>query len=162
MSWRYAEKAPWQSAFYYCALSTSIMRNIEAVIPHYSFWWCAVVKRHACRHANFVLRGRGTDNRQMILTVNVQSPVFSLSVLIWCTQLSQVSLTLYLLGVKKELSGVNSATLHGVKRTFDCLRMRFKRKSIVMSEAVTPFYFTKLTPVYYLRNFSDVFILLNK
>ena len=70
------------------------------------------------------------------------------------TQLSQVSLTLYLLGVKKELSGVNSATLHGVKRTFDCLRMRFKRKSIVMSEAVTPFYFTKLTPVYYLRNFS--------
>ena len=30
---------------------------------------------------------------------------------------------------KKELSGVNSATLHGVKRTFDCLRMRFKRKS---------------------------------
>ena len=35
------------------------------------------------------------------------------------TQLSQVSLTLYLLGVKKELSGVNSATLHGVKRTFD-------------------------------------------
>ena len=72
------------------------------------------------------------------------------------TQLSQVSLTLYLLGVKKELSGVNSATLHGVKRTFDCLRMRFKRKSIVLSEAVTPFYFTKLTPVYYLRNFSFV------
>ena len=70
------------------------------------------------------------------------------------TQLSQVSLTLYLLGVKKELSGVNSATLHGVKRTFDCLRMRFKRKSIVLSEAVTPFYFTKLTTVYYLRNFS--------
>ena len=30
------------------------------------------------------------------------------------TQLSQVSLTPYLLGVKKELSGVNSATLHGV------------------------------------------------
>ena len=30
------------------------------------------------------------------------------------SQLSQVSLTLYLLGVKKELSGVNSATLHGV------------------------------------------------
>ena len=55
---------------------------------------------------------------------------------------------------KKELSGVNSATLHGVKRTFDCLRMRFKRKSIVLSEAVTPFYFTKLTSVYYLRNFS--------
>ena len=32
--------------------------------------------------------------------------------------------------------------------------MRFKRKSIVLSEAVTPFYLTKLTPVYYLRNFS--------
>ena len=60
---------------------------------------------------------------------------------------------------KKELSGANSATLHGVKRTFDCLRMRFKRKSIVMSEAVTPFYFTKLTPVYYLRNFSYVMVL---
>ena len=74
------------------------------------------------------------------------------------TQLSQVSLTLYLLGVKKELSGVNSATLHGVKRTFDCLRMRFKRKSFVLSEVVTPFYFTKLTPVYYLRNFSIMFI----
>ena len=29
-------------------------------------------------------------------------------------QLSQVLLTLYLLGVKKELNGVNSATLHGV------------------------------------------------
>ena len=69
------------------------------------------------------------------------------------SQLSQVSLTLYLLGVKKELNGVNSATFHGVKRTFDCLRMRYKRKTIVLSEAVTPFYFMKLTPVYYLRNF---------
>ena len=68
-------------------------------------------------------------------------------------QLSQVSLTLYLLGVKKELNGVNSATLHEIKRTFDYLRMRFKRKSIVQSEAVTPFYFMKLTPGYYLRNF---------
>ena len=32
--------------------------------------------------------------------------------------------------------------------------LRRRRKSIVLGEAVTPFYFTKLTSVYYLRNFS--------
>ena len=40
--------------------------------------------------------------------------LLSPKIFFYLTQLSQVSLTLYLLGVKKELSGVNSATLHGV------------------------------------------------
>ena len=46
----------------------------------------------------------------------------------------QASLTLYLLGVKKELSGVNSATLHGVKRTF--VDDDMERKAIVVEKYI--------------------------